>query len=251
DWSAGAVELLTEARPWPRGDRPRRAGVSSFGVSGTNAHVILEQAPEDETAAPQPAERGGILPWLVSGGSPDGVRAQAARLAAFVERGDQPDTVSVAYSLAATRARLAHRAVVLAEDRDEALAGLQALAAGEPASAVVEGAVGAGRLAMLFTGQGSQRLDMGRELYETFPVFAEAFDMVCAELDAHLGRSLRDLVFAGPGAKPGPERAVLNRTEFAQPALFAVEVALFRLLERCGVRPDFVAGHSVGEVAAA
>ncbi|MGC0373865.1 SDR family NAD(P)-dependent oxidoreductase [Streptomyces sp. SAI-229] len=247
DWSAGAVELLTENRDWPRTGRPRRAGISSFGVSGTNAHVIVEQAPENETADPHPAERDGVLPWLVSGGTRDGVRAQAGRLAAFLERGDQPDTVSTAYSLAATRARLDHRAVVLADGRDDALAGLLALAAGESAPGVVEGAVVPGRLALLFTGQGSQRLDMGRGLYDAFPVFAEAFDTVCAEVDAQLGRSLRDVVFTGAGEVPG----LLDRTEFAQPALFAVEVALYRLLEWLGVRPDFVAGHSVGELAAA
>ncbi|MFF0291963.1 acyltransferase domain-containing protein, partial [Streptomyces sp. NPDC005262] len=238
---------LTEAREWPRSGRPRRAGISSFGVSGTNAHVIVEQAPDDESAEQAPAEHGGVLPWLVSGATPGGVRAQAGRLAAFVESGDQPDTVSTAYSLAATRAQLGHRAVVLADGREEALEGLLALSRGESAPGVIEDAAVTGRLAMLFTGQGSQRAGMGRELYEAFPVFAEAFDAVCAEADARLGRSLRDVVFAGSDAEPG----LLDRTEFAQPALFAVEVALFRLLEWFGVRPDFVAGHSVGELAAA
>ncbi|WP_406323070.1 SDR family NAD(P)-dependent oxidoreductase [Streptomyces sp. NBC_01637] len=244
DWSAGAVELLTEARDWPRSGRPRRAGISSFGVSGTNAHVIVEQAPDDESAEQAPAEHGGVLPWLVSGATPGGVRAQAGRLAAFVESGDQPDTVSTAYSLAATRAQLGHRAVVLADGREDALEGLLALSRGESAPGVIEDAAVTGRLAMLFTGQGSQRVGMGRELYEAFPVFAEAFDAVCAEADTHLGRALKELVFEDT-------EGLLDRTEFAQPALFAVEVALFRLLEWFGVRPDFVAGHSVGELAAA
>ncbi|QTD95928.1 type I polyketide synthase [Streptomyces cyanogenus] len=244
DWSAGAVELLTENRAWPAGERPRRAGISSFGVSGTNAHVIVEQAPEGDPVQPQPAEHDGTLPWLVSGGTPGGVRAQAARLAAFLERGDQHDTVSTAYSLATTRAQLAHRAVVVGEGRGEVLAGLRGVAVGERVAGVVEGVVAGGRLALLFSGQGSQRVGMGRELYGRFPVFAEAFDAVCAQADVLLGRSLREVVFEGG-------EGVLDRTEFAQPGLFALEVALFRLLEWLGVRADFVAGHSVGELVAA
>ncbi|WP_405624361.1 SDR family NAD(P)-dependent oxidoreductase [Streptomyces sp. NBC_00076] len=239
DWSAGAVELLTESREWPAvPDRPRRAAVSSFGISGTNAHVILEAvAPVAPVApvVPGGVVRDGVVPLVVSGRSPEAVRAQVARLAEFLgqERGlTLPD---VAYSLATSRARFDHRAVVVAGSVDEAREGL--------ASVDPQGVV-AGRLGVLFTGQGSQRVGMGRGLYEAFPVFAEAFNEVCAVVDEGLGRSLKDLVF-------GDEAALLDETRYAQPALFAVEVALFRLVESWGVRPHYVAGHSIGEVTAA
>ncbi|WP_152648745.1 type I polyketide synthase, partial [Streptacidiphilus anmyonensis] len=244
DWSAGAVELLTEARPWPATGRPRRAAVSSFGISGTNAHTVVEQAPEDtepSTASDEPV-RTPVLPWLLSAKSTDAVRAQARRLLSFVEEHPGTESADAAYSLATTRASLEHRAVVVAENHDELLQRLRALATGETAAGVVRGTLAPGRLAFLFTGQGSQRAGMGAELYEAFPVFASAFDAVCAELDQHLDRPLKDVVFAG-------ER--IDETAFTQPALFAVEVALFRLVESWGVRPDFLAGHSIGEIAAA
>ncbi|WP_345636242.1 acyltransferase domain-containing protein, partial [Streptomyces thinghirensis] len=247
DWSAGAVELLTEARPWPRGDRPRRAGVSSFGVSGTNAHVILEEAPADDTPR-SPEESGtthGFLPWAVSGRSPAALRAQAARVLALTEADPDLDLVSAGYALATARSSFDHRAVVVADSREDLTHGLRLLSRGEPAPEAVRGVKTSGRLAVLFTGQGSQRPGMGRDLYSRFPVFADAFDEVCAELDARIGRPLRDLVFAGD------DPALLDRTEYAQPALFALEVALYRLLESWGVRPDHVGGHSVGELTAA
>ncbi|MCJ1678344.1 type I polyketide synthase [Streptomyces sp. APSN-46.1] len=248
DWSAGAVELLTEARAWPRGERARRAGVSSFGVSGTNAHVIVEEAPAEEGAADNredAAEFSGDLPFTVSAKSAQGLKAQAGRLADLLEADDSPSVLDVAYSLLTSRAALEHRAVVVAGDRTGAVEGLRALAAGRPVPGGAPGVVTGGRLAVLFTGQGAQRLGMGRELYGTYPVFAEAFDAVAAELDRHLPRSLKEVLF-----EDGDEAAV-NRTEFTQPALFAIEVALFRLAESWGVRPDFVAGHSIGELAAA
>ncbi|MET9969193.1 acyltransferase domain-containing protein, partial [Streptomyces sp. NPDC006356] len=248
DWSAGAVELLTENRAWPAVDRPRRAGVSSFGVSGTNAHVILEQAPADgteETSGAAPPAHG-LVPWVVSGKSPAALRAQAARLLAFAEADPRLDVVSAGRALTTARAAFEHRAVIVADSRDELLRGLKLLSQDESAPQVVRGAKVSGRLAVLFTGQGSQRLGMGRELYAAFPVFAAAFDEVCAELDMRVGRPLRELVFAA-----ADDEGLLDRTGYAQPALFALEVALYRLLESWGIRPDHVGGHSIGELTAA
>ncbi|WP_435055974.1 ketoacyl-synthetase C-terminal extension domain-containing protein, partial [Micromonospora aurantiaca (nom. illeg.)] len=194
DWSSGAVELVTESRQWPGVGRPRRAGVSSFGISGTNAHVIIEQ-PEPEAvpevaAEPEsfPASAGGAsvalpVPWVVSGRSERGLAGQAGRLASFVrDRGLSP--VDVSWSLVTSRAALEHRAVVWGSDVDELAAGLLAVAEGR-----LSGVVSAGRRAVLFTGQGSQRVGMGRELYDVFPVFAASFDEVCARFDGLLPRA--------------------------------------------------------------
>ncbi|MEU8779801.1 type I polyketide synthase, partial [Streptomyces sp. NPDC048606] len=248
DWSAGAVRLLTEPVTWTANGRPRRAAVSSFGVSGTNAHTVIEEAPP-APAAPAPAARDAeepYLPWVVSGKDRAALREQAGNLLAHTRTHPDLTPVDLAFSLAGTRTAMPHRAVVLGRTVGELVAGLDALSKGESAADLVRGIAGAsaGRTAFLFSGQGSQRLGMGRELYGAFPVFADAFDAVCAYVDAHLDRPLREVVF---GADPG----LLERTEFAQPALFAVEVALFRLLESWGVRPDVLAGHSVGEFAAA
>ncbi|MBB5130301.1 acyl transferase domain-containing protein, partial [Streptomyces albaduncus] len=252
DWSAGAVELLTEPVPWAQGPGPRRAGVSSFGISGTNAHIVLEQ-PEYERADEEDAASGGlaslapgVVPWVLSGKTEAALHAQAARLLARVEAAPELRAVDLGRSLATQRSVFDHRAVVLADDRESAVRGLAAVCVGESDPAAIVGATEQGRTAFLFSGQGSQRLGMGRELYGRFPVFAEAFDAVCAGLDEHLDRPLRDVVWG-----EAEDADALNRTVYAQAGLFAVEVALFRLVESWGVRPEFVAGHSIGEVAAA
>ncbi|AKN70876.1 beta-ketoacyl synthase [Streptomyces sp. PBH53] len=250
DWSTGAVEVLTEARAWPQTGRPRRAGVSAFGVSGTNAHVILEQAPEEPApAAVAPAD--GVLPMVVTARGTAALAGQAARLAAFV-RATEAAPAAVAGALVSRRAVLPERAVVVAGSREEAAAGLAALAAGEPSPLVVTGSESTGGTVFVFPGQGSQRLGMGRELYDRYPVFARALDEACAALDARLAgwadHAVKDVIFGQVGNAGG---GLLDQTVFTQAGLFAVETALYRLLESWGVRPDVVAGHSIGEVVAA
>ncbi|MBB5101297.1 type I polyketide synthase [Streptomyces spectabilis] len=245
DWSAGTVALLTERQPWPAADEPRRAGVSSFGVSGTNAHIILEEATATDQTPPADAERpaapaAAVVPWVLSGRTPDALRAQAERLLATVTDSTALDPADVGFSLATTRAAFEHRAVVLAEDPATTADRLTALAEGRGGHGVVVGETEHHRLGFLFSGQGSQRLGMGRELADRFPVFADALDEVLAEF----GPEVREVLF-------GEDADALNETGVTQPALFAVEVALFRLLESWGVRPDVLAGHSIGELAAA
>ncbi|MET7534711.1 SDR family NAD(P)-dependent oxidoreductase, partial [Streptomyces goshikiensis] len=243
DWTAGEVALLTERRDWPETGRPRRAGVSSFGVSGTNAHTILEQAP----AAPAAVEEDspGTWPWILSGRTENALRDQAARLLAHLGAEEEPRPVDVGHSLATGRALLDHRAVIVAGEREEYREALSALVAGDSAAALTRGVASTEQqTAFLFTGQGSQRLGMGRELHDAFPVFADALDAICAHMDAHLELPLKEALFDA-------DADVLDRTEYTQPALFAVEVALFRLVESWGVRPDFLSGHSIGEIAAA
>ncbi|MEU0507109.1 SDR family NAD(P)-dependent oxidoreductase [Nocardia sp. NPDC005998] len=261
-WSAEAVELLTEARPWPSGGRVRRAGVSSFGISGTNAHAILEEAPARPAPA-APAERprsDAAIPWLVSARSEAGLRAQADRLRQWLIRHPDLDAWDVAHTLLTSRARLDRRAAVVGRDRTELLAGLAELSVGAPGT--IEANANTGMSAFLFTGQGAQRAGMGAQLYAAFDVFAAAFDEVCAQIDPLLGRSLKELVFGendatadaprgGSSSDDANGRGLLDRTEFTQPALFAFEVALFRLVESFGVEPDMVIGHSIGELAAA
>ncbi|GAB7102344.1 hypothetical protein JCM4814A_06580 [Streptomyces phaeofaciens JCM 4814] len=247
DWSAGAVELLSEARDWPELARPRRAGVSSFGISGTNAHVVLEQAPErvpaEEPATPTPAVSP-LIPWILSAKTTAALRAQAERLRAHVLAMPELAPADVGLSLATARAALDHRAAMVAADRDALLTGLTVLIENGSTPGLVQGvAAEEGRVGFLFTGQGSQRAGMGRELYDTFPAFTETFDAVCARFDGELERPLRELVFGGGSA--------LDRTVYAQAGLFALEVALFRLLESWGIRPQVLLGHSIGELAAA
>jgi acyl transferase domain-containing protein/NADPH:quinone reductase-like Zn-dependent oxidoreductase/acyl carrier protein len=247
DWSTGTVSLLTEAVPWPDTDHPRRAGVSSFGISGTNAHVILEQAPESaEAAEPEPRDNDLDLPlpWVVSARSEAALAEQAVRLRSHLEARPELRPADVGYSLATTRSALDRRAVILGREAGDFTRALTALAGHDQAPGLIRGAAPPGStVAFLFTGQGSQRLAMGRELYGEFPVFATALDQACSYLDRDLGQPLRDVLFSEP--------ALLDQTGYAQPALFAVETALYRLLESWGLRPDFVAGHSVGELVAA
>ncbi|MFI1017873.1 type I polyketide synthase [Streptomyces sp. NPDC020965] len=241
DWSAGAVELLAEARGWPRTDRPRRAGVSSFGVSGTNAHVIVEEAPEQTNPERAPGVEPPVVTWLVSGRSARSVAAQAGRLLPVT---DLADPLDIGVSLATTRTALDHRSVVLGSDADELRTALKALAAGETSTSAVQGVANGGLTGFVFSGQGGQRVGMGRELAEVFPVFDAALNDVCARFDTVLDRPLREVMFEDPDG-------LLGGTGWAQPALFAVEVALFRLVESWGLAPDYLVGHSVGELAAA
>ncbi|WSW21183.1 SDR family NAD(P)-dependent oxidoreductase [Streptomyces phaeochromogenes] len=246
DWSAGSVELLTRAQPWQPNGHPRRAGISSFGISGTNAHLILEEAPQaehpeqsEQTAAPVLP----VVPWPLSARTEPALREQAAQLAAHITEQDL-NPVDVGYSLATTRAALEHRAVVVGAKTTELLDGLAQVAEGKAGANAVTGVARPGKLAFICSGQGSQRLGMGRELYDTFPQFARALDEVAEEL----GLPLREIMWP---TEQTEDDGSLDRTEFAQPALFALEVALGRLLESWGVRPGYLAGHSVGELAAA
>ncbi|WP_440572875.1 acyltransferase domain-containing protein, partial [Streptomyces sp. KR2] len=238
DWEAGAVRLLTETTGWPETGRPWRAGVSSFGLSGTNAHVILEQ-PEPESAdteSPEPQAEpealARVVPWPVSARTEEALPGQLARITAL-----DAAPLDIGHSLATGRASFDHRVVLLAGADGE----------DEPVE-VARGRAVERRLAVLFSGQGSQRAGMGRELYGRFPVFTKALDEVLALLDPKLDRPLREVLFAEEGSETA---ALLDTTGYTQPALFAVEVALYRLVESFGVVPEFVAGHSVGEISAA
>ncbi|MGX2992953.1 SDR family NAD(P)-dependent oxidoreductase [Streptomyces sp. JNUCC 64] len=338
DWSDGTVELLTRDTPWPATEgRPRRAAVSAFGISGTNAHLVLEEAPPAPGPSPAAPVRELPVPWVLSARTPEALRDQAARLDGALA--DDADPAGVGHALAG-RTAFAHRVVVVGRRSPDLRAAVGELARGGIPGGTVRGeAAASGGLAFLFTGQGSQRTGMGRELYDAYPVYAAAFDEVCAALDARLDapEPLRRTVLgpdpephtdpepgtgseprtgsephadsgprassepsadpapradstpepdpaphrdpasgpepgaapepdpvSGPEPDPAPEPggpsagapavtapSPLDRTLYTQPGLFALEVALFRLLESWGVRPDVVAGHSVGELAAA
>ena len=248
DLDALGLRVQTALEPWPGGgdgSGEHVAGVSSFGIGGTNCHVLLRgTAP---VPAPEAAEPAGPTVWPLSGRGRPALRAQAARLAAHLRAHPGTEPASLARALATTRIAFEHRAAIVGEDTGDLLRGLDALASGLPAAGLQEGTAPAGGtpLAFLLSGQGSQRSGMGRELYGAHPVFASVLDEVCGLFDAAgLERPLREVLFEADGAD-------LDRTVYTQPALFTVEVALYRLVESWGVRPDFLAGHSIGELAAA
>ncbi|MFH8410974.1 beta-ketoacyl synthase N-terminal-like domain-containing protein [Streptomyces sp. NPDC018019] len=258
NWSAGAVRLLTEPRPWPReSGRARRAGVSSFGLTGTNAHVILEEAPGGETegaaGASGTADASGpaddtAVPWVLSARSRTALRAQAQRLAEHVATVPGLRAQDVAHALATTRTLHRHRAVISGPGRAQLLAATAQFGNGERAAGATLHDAAPGGLAFVFSGQGSQRNGMGRAAAEAFPVFGQALRDVCAALDPLLPRPLTSVMWAAPGSE---EAALLDETTYTQPALFAVQVALYRLFESWGVVPDHLVGHSVGEISAA
>ncbi|MGH3169639.1 MAG: acyltransferase domain-containing protein, partial [Trebonia sp.] len=255
DWSSAGVRVLTEPLPWPVTGRPRRAGVSSFGISGTNAHIILEQADLEQAGAAGPEPVAGrpagdhALPWVLSGTSEDAVRAQAGRLHALVAGDPDLRPADVGRSLVTTRTRFAHSAVVVGTGRAGLLAGLRALSAGRAGPAIVTGERRpAAGLALLFSGQGSQRPGMGAGLRDRFPVFASAIEDVCQRLDPYLDVPLREVMLPGSGGRGAD---LLAQTEYTQPALFAFHIAAYRLAEAFGLVPDYLLGHSIGELSAA
>ncbi|TVL87109.1 polyketide synthase, partial [Streptomyces sp. SAJ15] len=258
DWSAGAVSLLTEAQPWPRTDQPRRAGISSFGVSGTNAHLIIEEPSKAEApAGGTPSDAGkeghervlesGVVPWLISGRGEAAVRELAVRLRHHVQDRPELDPVDVGWSLATTRASFENRTVILGRDRDELLNGLHTLTTGDPTPHVITGntTTSTGKTVFVFPGQGSQWAGMAADLLDSSSVFREHIE-ACEEAFApHVDWSLGEVLRQADGA------ASLDRVDVVQPVLFAVMVGLARMWQACGIHPDAVIGHSQGEIAAA
>ncbi|MFD8498270.1 SDR family NAD(P)-dependent oxidoreductase, partial [Amycolatopsis sp. NPDC059657] len=245
DWNAGAVELLAESREWPETDHPRRAGVSSFGISGTNAHVILEQvAAEQEPGRPE--AHSGPLPWLLSAKSDAALRELSGRLAGHL--GAHPDVRpdEVAAALAASRSAHGHRAVVIADDRTEAVAAFEALRTGDPSGNTMVGTADpsvAGPV-FVFPGQGSQWAGMALALLDTDEAFAAALDACAQELEKHVPWRLHTVL-------RDPDPALLMRSDVVQPVMFAITVALARTWQQWGVQPAAIIGHSQGEIAAA
>jgi acyl transferase domain-containing protein len=246
DWSSGTIEVVGSACPWPdQPDRPRRAGVSSFGLSGTNAHVILEQAPP-ESAAATVRNRPPVTPWVLSAKSASALAEQAARLRRFVEQHSELDPHDVAYSLVTTRASFDHRAVAVGAERDELLSGLAAISSGTPAPNVVTGrATATGGNVFVFPGQGSLWTGMAVELLDTATAFADQMRLCDAAFAEFVDWSLLEIVRAGVSSPS------LDRVDVVQPVLFAVMVSLAAQWRALGVHPDAVLGHSQGEVAAA
>ena len=251
--------MQRELAPWPDSDAEPLAGVSSFGLGGTNCHVVLAGlAVADTTAggrrpasirrAARPAAAPALVPVTLSGHTDEAMRDQAASLVTWTADYPDLDLAGLALSLATTRTAFGHRAAVLAASREALLTGLAAVADGGRAAHVLRGVAGDDRLALLFPGQGFQRPRMGERLSRAFPAFEQALNAACGELDGYLDRPLKEIMWARPGTA---DAALLDQTRYTQPALFAIEVALYRLLESFGLSPDLVAGHSVGELAAA
>nr|WP_116214357.1 type I polyketide synthase [Streptomyces olivoreticuli] len=246
DWAAGSVALAREATAWPETGRPRRAGISAFGFSGTNAHVIVEQAPAEEpAAAEEPTRQPGVLPWVLSAKGEAALRAQAAKLLDRLGADTGARPVDVGYSLAVTRSALERRAAIVGEDRDELLAGLATLAEGGMAPGVVQGSAVGGQVAFVFPGQGSQWVGMAVGLLDASPVFAARIEECAAALAEFCDWSLVDVLRGVEGAPS------LERVDVVQPVLFSVMVSLAELWRSFGVRADAVVGHSQGEIAAA
>ncbi|MGX1812210.1 SDR family NAD(P)-dependent oxidoreductase, partial [Nocardia sp. NPDC055321] len=262
DWASGAVELLTEAEVWPETSAPRRAAVSGFGISGTNAHVILEQAPTesdpvtteggtgqgDSVSMPSIADgndMGSVVPWVLSAKSPQALRGQAERLREFVTVDPELSNADLATSLVRTRSVFEHRAVVLGADREQLLAGLGAIVSGDADPHVTVGHAHSRKVVFVFPGQGSQWLGMGRELLESSPVFARSIEACELALSPYVDWSLSAVL---RGTEPDTD---LDRVDVIQPVLFAMMVSLAALWRAFGVTPHAVIGHSQGEIAAA
>ncbi|WP_025122631.1 MULTISPECIES: type I polyketide synthase [unclassified Serratia (in: enterobacteria)] len=245
-WDTLPVKVADKAIPWPAGDKSRIAGVSAFGWSGTNAHIVLEEAPRAAMATseremtPCPAQ---LL--VLSGRTESAARAGAAQLAEHLRVNPELSLRDIAWSLATTRMHHEYRLALVASDRETAERQLRQVAHGE----VVEGtnggmARGQGRSAWLFTGQGSQRVGMGKELWAHFPVFRQEFDAACEALERHLGGDLKAVMW-------GEDESLLAETRWTQPALFALQAGLAALWRSWGQKPEYVAGHSLGELSAA
>jgi len=240
------LRVATRSQAWPAGGPVAGAAVSAFGMGGTNCHAVLSQAPP--VAQRPTAHELPVVPWVLSATSAESLVGAAARLAERVRADDALAPGDVAWSLATGRARFDHRAVLLGSGREDLLAGLDELVAGAPGPCVRRAVARRGKVALSFAGQGTQRAGMGRGLYDAFPLYARTFDGVCEAFDCHLERPLKEVVFAAQGSA---EAALLDRTQYTQCALFAVEVALFALLASWGIEADYVIGHSIGELVGA
>jgi epothilone polyketide synthase D len=247
-WGELPVTVAKEAVEWPRNGSPRIAGVSSFGISGTNAHVVLEEAPEEPSEAVKPAlERSAEL-VVLSGKTAGALEEAARRLGAHLEAHPEQSLGDVAYSLGTTRTHHEHRLALSVSTRSNLVELLHAVTRGETPAGAVRDEASEGKEAWLFTGQGSQELGMGRGLYEEWPTFREALEAAWVALDAHLELPLRSVMWAEAGSR---EAQLLDETSYTQPAVFALGWALSALWQSWGMKPDFALGHSIGEVTAA